>query len=355
VLATADRVINSCEARDLRDKRNTIPTSILGVISYAVFFALCGYAQAQSSIARVGVLFLGGQNQPHLESFKRGLRERGFVDGKNITLEYRYAHGDMDRLPLLAAELVQLKCAVIVTTAETGARAARQATKTIPIVLTTGADLVKSGLAESLPKPGGNVTGLSVLEENLSGKRLDILKETIPKMRRVGYLWKPTAVPYLSDRSSSIANPSFEQVKAITQAVGLQLQSFEVDTLAEIEKAFAEMLKARTDALLVLLSPLMTLNSKAIVKLALDQRLPGIYPTNQFAEEGGLIAYGPRIDEMYRRAATYVEKILKGAKPGDLPIEQPTQFDFVINLKTAKQIGLTIPPNVLARADRVIR
>jgi len=162
-------------------------------------------------------------------------------------------------------------------------------------------------------------------------------------------------VAYSLDPGATIANPSFEQAKAIAQAIGLQLQSFEVDTFGDIENAFAEMPKARPDALLVLLSPLMTLNSKRIVKLALEQRLPGIYPTNQFAEEGGLMAYGPRIDEMYRRAATYVDKILKGAKPADLPVEQPTKFELVINLKAAKQIGVTIPPSVLARADQVIK
>ena len=315
----------------------------------AMAFAICVSAEAQQparKVPRIGILFIGDRNQPHLEAFKQGLRERGYIEGKNIAIEYRYAEGKIDRLPLLAAELVKLKVDVIVTTAEMGARAARQATKTTPIVLTTGADLVKSGLAESLAKPGGNVTGLSVIEEDLSGKRLDILKEAFPKMNRVAYLWNPSAV---------LANPSFDQAKAIAQAVALQLRSYEVYTLAEIEKAFADMSKARPDALFTTLSPLMTLNSKRIVELALEQRLPGMYPTNQFAEEGGLMTYGPRIGDMYRRAATYVDKVLKGAKAGDLPVEQPTKFEFVINLKTAKQIGVTIPPNVLARADKVIK
>ena len=311
--------------------------------------------QAGRQIPRIGMLFIGDRNQPHLQAFKQGLRERGYVEGQNIGIEYRYAGGKIDRLPLLAAELVQLTVEVVVTTAENGARAAKQATKTIPIVLTTGADLVKSGLAESLAKPGGNVTGLSVLEESLSGKRLDILGETFPKMMRVAYLWNPGAVPYSSDHGGTTANPSFDQAKAIAQAVALQLRSYEARTLAEIEKAFADMSKARSDALIIILSPLMTLNSKRIVDLAVDQRLPGMYPTNQFAEEGGLMAYGPRIGDMYHRAATYVDKILKGVKPADLPIEQPTKFELVINLKTAKQIGVTIPPNVLARADRVIK
>jgi putative ABC transport system substrate-binding protein len=322
-------------------------TVVAAVLMIAALIS-SGRAAVQSTgqIPRVGILFIGGRNQPHLDAFKQGLRERGYTDGKNIVLEYRYANGLLDRLPSLASELVQLKVDVIVATAEGGARAARQATKTTPIVLTTGADLVKSGLADSLAKPGGNVTGLSVVEENLSGKRLDILREAFPKTSRVGYLWNPGAV---------VANPSFDQAKVVAQALSFQLQAYEVRTAAEIETAFADMSKSRPDALLVLLSPVMTLNSKRIVELALRQRLPGVYPTSQFVEEGGLIGYGPRIADMYRRAATYVDKILKGSKPGDLPIEQPTAFDFVINLKTAKQIGVTIPPNVLARADKVIR
>jgi putative ABC transport system substrate-binding protein len=307
-----------------------------------------GFAEAQqpARVPRVGILFIGGRDQPHLEAFKQGLRERGYTEGKNIVLDYRYAEGNVDRLALLATELVQLKVDVIVTTAGNSARAAREATKTTPIVLTTGADLIQAGLAQSLAKPGGTVTGLSVVEENLSGKRLDILREAFPRARRVAYLWNPGAV---------VAKSSFDQAKAVAEALGFQLHSHEIRAPAEIEQAFADMTRARPDALVVLLNPVMTLNSKRIVELALAQRLPGVYPTNQFVEEGGLIGYGPRIDDMYRRAAAYVDKILKGARPGDLPIEQPTTFDFVINLKTAKQIGLTIPPNVLARADRVIK
>jgi putative ABC transport system substrate-binding protein len=314
----------------------------------SLLFALCSAASAQQpkTIPRVGILFIGGRNQPHLEAFKQGLRERGYREGETVSLEYRYAEGNVDRLSSLASELVKLKVDVIVVTAELSARVARQATQTIPIVLTTGADLVASGLAQSLAKPGGNVTGLSVLEEKLSGKRLDILREAVPKVRRVGYLWNPGAI---------VANPSFDQASAIAHAAALQLKSYETRTPAEIEKAFADMSKTRPDAILVLLSPLMALNSKRIVGLALEQRLPGVYPTNQFAEEGGLIAYGPQIGEMYRRAAAYVDKILKGAKPGNLPVEQPTKFELVINLRTAKQMRLTVPPNVLARADRVIK
>jgi len=323
---------------------------------FALLFALCFSVLAQQSarIPRVGILFIGGRDQPHLEAFKQGLRERGYIEGKNIVLDYRYAEGEVDRLTSLATELVQLKVDVIVTTSGNSARAATQATKTIPIVLTTGADPVKSGLAESLAKPGRNITGLSIIEEDLSGKRVEILKETFPKMTRLAYLWNPLAVSYsAADRKSG--NPSYDEAEKTTKIVGVQLLSYKVRTLADIQKAFADMPKVRPHALFVLQSPLMTLNSKRIVELALEQRLPGMYPSNQFAQEGGLIAYGPVVADLYRRAATYVDKILKGANPAELPIEQPTKFDLVINLKTAKQIGLTIPPNVLARADRVIK
>jgi len=320
----------------------------------AVLFAFGSYAQAQSKIPRVGILFIGGRDQPHLEAFKQGLRERGYSEGKNIVLDYRYAEGKVDRLPALATELVQLKVDVIVTTSGNSARAAAQATKTIPIVLTTGADPVKSGLADGLAKPGHNVTGLSIIEEDLSGKRVEILKETFPKMTRLAYLWNPIAVSYSAADTTS-GNPSYDEAEKITKTVGVQLLPYKVRSLAEIEKAFANMPKVRPQALLVLQSPVMTLNSKRIVELALEQHLPGMYPSNQFAQEGGLIAYGPVIADLYRRAATYVDKILKGAKPADLPVEQPIKFELDINLKTAKQIGLTMPASTLARADRVIK
>jgi putative tryptophan/tyrosine transport system substrate-binding protein len=318
------------------------------LIAIAVAFTVCAAlasAQQSQNIPRVGILFIGGRDQPHLEAFKQGLRDRGYIEGKNIALEYRYAEEREDRLPELATELVQVKVDVIVVTADISAQAAQRATKTLPIVVTTG-DPVTWGLADSLAKPGGNVTGLSVLLADLSGKRVEILKETFPKLSRVAALWNPTG---------RVASPVFKETSAAAQALSLQLHSFEVQTLQDIEKALVEIPKLRSSALLVLLTPLVTLHSKRIVELALKQHLPGMYPTRQFAEEGGLMAYGPLIGDLYRRAATYVDKILKGAKPADLPVEQPMKFEFVINLKTAKQIGLTIPPNVLARADKVIR
>ena len=302
-------------------------------------------AQRPGTIPRIGVIFIGGRDQPHLESFKQGLRERGYVEGKNIRLEYRYAEGKYDRLPELATDLVRERVDVIVTTSSISARAARQVTRTIPIVMTSGSP-VERGLAESFSKPGGNVTGLSVFALELSGKRLELLKETLPKMKRVAALWS-------SSENESVMG--FKETEEAAKALSLRMQPVELPQAGEMAKTFAELTKMRVDALLVVLSPLVTLNSKHIVELALKQRLPGMYPTPQFVDEGGLLAYGPLVGDLYRRAATYVDKILKGANPAELPVEQPTKFELVINLKTANQIGLTIPSDVLARADRVSR
>ena len=343
--------VSSDQVSGVRFQHELRPTAmqrtLIGIAVGAVLFALCFPAEAQQAkkIPRIGILFIGSRDQPHLDSFKQGLRERGYTEGENIAIEYRYAEGRQDRLPELAAELVQLKVDVIVVTADISAEAAKQATKTIPIVVTTG-DPVAWGLADSLAKPGGNVTGLSVVLADLSGKRVEILRETLPKMTRLATLWDP---------SVRVAGPVFKETSLAAPALSLQLHSFEVTTAQDIEKAFADMPKVRPNAFLVILSPLVTLYSKRIVELALKQHLPGIYPTRQFVEEGGLMSYGPLIGDLYRRAATFVDKILRGTKPADLPVEQPTKFEFVINLKVAKQIGLTIPPNVLARADKVIR
>jgi putative ABC transport system substrate-binding protein len=306
-----------------------------------------GAAQAQQAtrIPRVGILFMGGRDQPHLGSFKQGLREHGYSEGKNIILEYRYAEGKHDRLTALAQEFVQEKVDIVVTTSTQSAIAARAATRTIPIVITSG-NPVQPGLAESFAKPGGNVTGLSIFLTDLSGKRVELLKEAFPKVTRVATLWSP---------GSSEAGIGRKEAEEAAQALAIRLHLVKVQTRGDIEKAFEALPRAKVNALLVVLSPQMTFHSKTIVDLALKHRLPGMYPTRQFADEGGLMAYGPLIADLYRRAAVYVDKILKGAKPADLPVEQPTKFELVINLKTAKQIGLTIPPNVLARADRVIR
>ena len=306
-------------------------------------------AGAAEKIYRVGILFIGGKDQPHLESFKQGLRERGYTEGKNIVLIYRYAEGKDERLAELAAELVSEKVEVIVTTAALSARAARKITTSIPIVVTSG-NLLETGLAKSLANPGGNVTGLEMMASDLSGKRLEILKETLPKANRIAALWT-AALWTASDRNA----PGYKEIQAAAKAFSLRLHSVQLRTAEDLEPAFVDMKKSRDSGFVALLSPLVTLNSKRIVELALKHRLPGIYPTGQFVEEGGLMSYGPSIADLYRRAATYVDKILKGTKPSELPIEQPMKFDFIVNLKAAKQIGVTVPPNVVVRADTVIK
>ena len=311
---------------------------LLAVLLFTVYPV---QAQQTPKIPHVGILFVGGRDQPHLESFKQGMREHGYTEGKNVIFEYRYAEGNYDRLPDLAADLVEKKVDVIVTTSSLSAQAARKVTSTVPIVMTSGG-VIERGLAESLAKPGGNVTGLTVLATDLSGKRVELLKEAFPKSRRVAALWSKVSL-------------GFKETQDAAKALAVPLHPIELRQADDIDKAFVEMSKAHVDALLVVLSPLVTLHSKRIAELALQHRLPGMYPTRQFAEEGGIAAYGPLLSDLYRRAATYVDKILKGVNPADLPIEQPMKFEFIINLKAAKQIGLTIPPNVLARADKVIK
>src|SRR5215471_20400369 len=311
---------------------------LLAVLLFTVYPV---QAQQTPKIPHVGILFVGGRDQPHLESFKQGMREHGYTEGKNVIFEYRYAEGNYDRLADLAADLVEKKVDVIVTTSSLSAQAARKVTSTVPIVMTSGG-VIERGLAESLAKPGGNVTGLTVLATDLSGKRVELLKEAFPKSRRVAALWSKVSL-------------GFKETQDAAKALAVPLHPIELRQADDIDKAFVEMSKAHVDALLVVLSPLVTLHSKRIAELALQHRLPGMYPTRQFAEEGGTAAYGPLISDLYRRAATYVDKILKGAKPADLPVEQPMKFEFIINLKAAKEIGLTIPPNVLARADKVIK
>lgn len=311
----------------------------------ALPLAIRDSAQAGEQIPRIGILFVGGRSQPHLESFKRGLNELGYTEGKNINFDYRYAEGKYERLPELAAEFVRQRVDIIVTTSSISAQAARKVTKTIPIVMTTGNPL-DMGLAASLARPGGNVTGLTVMLSDLSGKRLDLLKETLPKMKRVAALW--------SSREDD-AVIGYRETAEAAKAFSLRLHSLEVQKDDDFERAFAAMTKSRDNGLVVILSPFVTLHSRRIVELSLKHRIPGMYPTRQFAEEGGVMAYGPLIGDLYRRAATYVDKILKGRTPADLPVEQPMKFEFIINLKAAKQIGLAIPPWVLARADKVIQ
>ena len=283
------------------------------------------------------------------EAIRLALRERGYIEGQNVAIEYRYAEGKIDRLPELAAELVRLKVDIIVAAGGTRVvRAAKNVTKTIPIVMVGGgADPVVAGLVESLARPGGNVTGITNLITELGGKRLELLKEAVPKLARVAVLYDPAFPANVSDVKEVLPAPA--------RALRLTLQPWEVRDAGGFDKVFAALNRQRPDGLYVPAGPLMNINQKRIVGLALKSRLPSVYNTREFVEAGGLMSYGADIAESYQRVAYFVDRILKGAKPADLPVEQPTKFELVINLKTAKQIGLTIPPEVLARANKLIK
>jgi len=284
---------------------------------------------------------------PRVEAFRQGLRDLGYVEGKNIIVEYRYIEGNLDRSPGLVAELIQSKVDVLVTTFLPGTRAARDATKTIPIVMVSFVDPVATGLVESLARPGGNITGLATLSRDLSGKRLELLKEVVPGISRVGAL-----------RDIDAPGPAiaFKEYEAAARALKIQLQSLEIRAQnTDLEGAFQAAVKGRASALITIRNPLLNRFSKRIVDLAIKNRLPLMCEDSEYVEVGGLMSYSTIDADSFRRAAIYVDKILKGAKPADLPVEQPMKFELVINLKTAKQIGLTIPPNVLARADKVIK
>jgi len=269
----------------------------------------------------------------------------GYVDGKNIAIEYRYTEGELHRLPDLAAELVRLNVDVIVTGAISSVQAAKKATASIPIVFASVGEAVDSGLVSSLARPGGNATGLTFLAPELDGKRLELLKEAVPKVTRVAFLVRVPAV----------RGDPLKEAEAVAKTLGLRLQSLGVRGPDDFEGAFKAAKSGGVEALIVISNPLSNTYRARIVELAAKNRLPGIYPSPDFVEDGGLMSYGADALDNWRRAATYVDKILKGAKPATLPVEQPKKFEFIINLKAAKQIGLTIPPNVLARADREIR
>jgi putative ABC transport system substrate-binding protein len=285
-----------------------------------------------------------------IEAFRQGLNALGYVEGKNIIIECRSAEGKFDRLHDLVAELVRLNVDIIVTSSSRAARAAKKVTTTVPIVMAYGGDPFQDGLVASLAHPGGNVTGLTNLSAELSGKRVELLKEILPRLARV-------AVLQHSVMGERLSGGALKELQAAAPSLKLQLQVLEVQTADDFARAFEGANKARAGALVVMQDPtgLFIGNRKQIVDLAVKNRLPAIYPQIIYANAGGLMVYAANEIEMFRRAATYVDKILKGRKPADLPVEQPTKFEFVINLKTAKQIGLTIPPNVLARADKVIR
>jgi putative ABC transport system substrate-binding protein len=322
-----------------------------GIVAIGVTFAMCGAlaaAQQPKKVPRIG--FLSGvspsTNPARVEAFRQGLRDLGYVEGKNILIEYRFAEGKLDRLPALAAELVRLKVDVIVTAAPPPTRSAKKATVTTPIVMGFDDDPVGNDFVASLARPGGNITGLSSLAPELSGKQLELLKEIVPRLARVGVFGDVTrpGIPQ-----------ALREINLAADAFGVQVQYLEVRGPKDIETAFRAASKERADAVLVLGSPVLNSQRKQVIELVVKSRLPAIYPNQEFVENGGLMSYGVNFTDLFRRAATYVDKILKGAKPADLPVEQPMKFELMINLKAAKQIGVTIPQSVLYRADRVIK
>jgi len=331
-------------------QHSNIPIARIFWLLCAVLFALCRSANAQQpkKVHRIGFLSTASLSaiSGRIEAFRQGLRELGYVEGKNIVIEYRHAEGRVDRLPALAAELVRLQLDAIVTSGPQPVRPMREATATIPIVFAFDDDPVGSGFVASLARPGGNITGLSTQGAELIGKQLNLLKEIIPKLSRVAILGSST-------RPGTAQ--AFMEAQLAAPALGVQIQYLEVADPKDIEIAFQAATQRRADAVVVLGSPLLNSHRSQITGLAAKNRLPATYSRPEYVEEGGLMTYGANINDLFRHAATYVDKILKGAKPADLPVEQPKKFEFIINLKAAKQIGLTIPPNVLARAERVIR
>jgi putative ABC transport system substrate-binding protein len=324
--------------------------TFMAVVSGGLLAApLAATAQQTGKVYRIGYLSGGSSTLTHLiDAFRQGLRELGWVEGQNIVIDYRFAEGRYDRLPDLAAELVRLKVDVIVASPSPPAAAAKNATGTIPIVMIgAGADPVGQGLITSLARPGGNVTGLSYsVGQEIFGKQLALLKEAVPNVRRVAVLWNP-AVPGLA--------PAIKDVKVAARSLGVQIQVLEARGPDDFDSAFAAMAKERPGALLVLVDSMFSFHGTRLARLAAKNRLPAAYTNRLPVEVGGLMSYGPSFSDLWRRAAGYVDKILKGAKPADLPVEQPTKFELVINLKTAKALGLTIPPALLARADEIIQ
>jgi putative ABC transport system substrate-binding protein len=323
---------------------------ILGFVLSAMLFAIGGSAEAQqpARIHRIGILIPTSASflSARVEALRQGLRALGYVEGKNILIEDRYAEGKGERLPDLAAELVQLKVDVIVTSSPSATLAAKKASATIPIVIASANDPVGTGLVSSLAQPGGNITGLSLMVPDLDGKRLELLKEAFPKVARVAFLWEP---------GGSRGNLPLTGMEAAAKALGVKLLSLEVRSLDDFEGAFARAKEERAQALITTTGARINTQQRRVLDLAAKNRLAAIYHYNEFVEAGGLMSYGPNNTDLWRRAADFVDKILKGAKPADLPVQQATKFDLIINLKAATQIGLTIPQKLLARADRVIR
>jgi putative tryptophan/tyrosine transport system substrate-binding protein len=348
-------VMNKTFRNEIRDSRSGNPKSKIknpkwvGTFAIVLTFAFGGVvAQAQQPAKIPCIGYVGpATNDPRTASFRQGLRDLGYTEEKNILVEYRYVGGKADRYPDVVAELVQLKVDVLVAVPFQAILAAKQATKTIPVVMVTTLDPVATGIVDSLARPGGNITGLARLTRILGAKRLELIKETAPKISRVGVLRAA------DDEGSAIG---FKDYEAAARALNFPLQSLEVrGPNPDLESALGEAAKGPPSALIAIRGSLLNRYQKRIADLAIENRLPSMFEGNDFVEAGGLMSYTTNDDESFRRVATYVDKILKGAKPADLPVEVPTKFEFIINLNTAKQIGVTIPPNVLARADKVIR
>ena len=329
----------------------TAQHSVLYTALCALLLAFCVRVEAQPSkqVYRVGYLNLapGGGVRASEDSLRSGLRDLGYIEGQNIIIESRFAEGKINRLPGLVTELIGQKVDIIVVTSIQGALAAKKATHSIPIVFAVAQDPVGTGLVTSLAQPGGNMTGVTDFARELAGKRLELVKETLPRISRVAVLlWKPHGPDYAAEKN---------EIEITAQMLRIELQPVEVATANDLEKASSKMIQAGANAFMTLTDTRIAVNRKAIIGLSMKSSLPAVFQDRLFAEAGGLMSYGTNRVEWRRRVAYYVDKILKGAKPADLPVEQPTKFELVINLKTAKQIGLTIPPNMLARADRVIR
>jgi len=310
---------------------------------------LVAEAQQPSTAARIGFLALNLDPNAHLrETFVQGLRNLGYTEGRNLAIEYRDARGEPERLPTLAAELVALHVDVILAGGTAQALAAKQATRDVPIIFAQAADPVGSGLVASLARPGGNATGLSNLAPELVGKSLQLLKEAVPGLSRVAVLWQPRGLGQRAEQNQ------LKGAEVAARALGVHLHFVEARDPGDLDRAFSQITRSRATALTLLSSAMLQIERQRLVDLAAKNRLPAVYPWREFIDAGGLMAYGASFPDLYRRAATYVDKILKGAKPADLPVEQPTTFELVINLKTAKALGLTIPTSLLQRADQVI-
>jgi len=305
-------------------------------------------AQQQKRIPLVGVLVAGSPSSmaTRINAFQQKLRELGYTEGRNIVVEYHYASGSYDRLTALVTDLVRSKADVIVTWTTPVTQLVKDATRTIPVVMAGGGNPVETGLVASLARPGGNITGLASIQNELSGKRLELLKESFPKISRVAMVLNP---------EGQVPTRGYEEVEGFAKSLKISIEFFQARKPNEINKAFAAIAKSRVDAFLLESDPVFNINRANVIVLATKNRLPAMYPERRWVEDGGIMAYGTDLIEVARRAAIFVDKILKGTKPADLPVEQPTKFEFIINLKAAKQIGLTIPPNVLARADKVIK